>query len=51
MVKAQKFIYAKRFVGEPKTSDFQLVDEELPALKDNGECDPIEWCMAWFSVI
>lgn len=37
MVKAKKFLYAKRFVGEPKPSDFELVEEELPALKENGE--------------
>jgi prostaglandin reductase 1 len=34
MVKAKKFIYASAFKGEPKLSDFELVEEELPALKD-----------------
>ncbi len=38
MVKTKKFIYAKAFVGEPKETDFKLVEEELPALKDGGEC-------------
>lgn len=37
MVKTKKFIYAKAFVGEPKESDFQLVEQELPALKDGGK--------------
>lgn len=36
MVVAKKFIYAKRFVGEPKPSDFTLEEETLPALKDGG---------------
>lgn len=36
MVKAQKFVYVKEFDGEPNASNFQLVEEELPALK-NGE--------------
>lgn len=36
MVKTKKFIYAKAFVGEPKETDFKLVEEELPALKDGG---------------
>lgn len=33
-VRAKKFIYASAFKGEPKLSDFQLVEEDLPALKD-----------------
>jgi hypothetical protein len=36
MVKTKKFILAKHFVGEPKESDLQLVEEDLPALKDRG---------------
>lgn len=36
MVKAKKFIYKTPFVGEPKVSDFELVDEDLPELKENG---------------
>lgn len=36
MAKAKKFIYASRFVGEPKLTDFRLEEEELPALKPNG---------------
>lgn len=34
---AKKYVYAERFVGEPKLSDFKLVEEELPALKQNGK--------------
>ena len=36
VVCAKKFIYASAFKGEPKLSDFQLVDEDLPAV-GNGE--------------
>lgn len=36
MVKTKKFIYAKVFEGEPKETDFKLVEEELPALKNGG---------------
>lgn len=39
MVKTKKFIYAKAFEGEPKETDFKLVEEELPALKDGGNVD------------
>lgn len=33
-VRAKKFIQLSAFKGEPKLSDFQLVEEDLPALKD-----------------
>lgn len=33
-IRAKKFIYASAFKGEPKPSDIQLVEEDLPALKD-----------------
>lgn len=33
-VRAKKFIYATAFCGEPKLSDIQLVEEDLPALND-----------------
>ncbi|XP_059475084.1 prostaglandin reductase 1-like [Neocloeon triangulifer] len=36
MVKARKWIIAKNFEGAPKESNFKLVEEELPAIK-NGE--------------
>lgn len=35
-IRAKKFIYATAFKGEPKLSDIQLVEEDLPALK-SGE--------------
>jgi prostaglandin reductase 1 len=34
-VRAKKFVYASAFKGEPKLSDIQLVEEDLPALKDS----------------
>lgn len=34
---AKKFVYAKKFQGLPKTSDFGLEEEILPELKDGGE--------------
>jgi hypothetical protein len=37
MVKTKKFILANHFVGEPKSDDFALVEEELPALKEGGK--------------
>lgn len=37
MVKAQRFVYAKKFVGEPKETDFTLETEELAPIKDGGE--------------
>jgi prostaglandin reductase 1 len=36
MVKTKKFILAKHFDGEPKESDLNLVEEDLPPLKDRG---------------
>ena len=42
-MKCKKFIYAHKFEDLPKDSDFQLVEEELPALKDGG--------MYWASLV
>ena len=36
MVKGRKWILKQHFSGEPKIDDFELVEEELPELK-NGE--------------
>lgn len=36
MVQAKKFIYAKRFEGMPKVTDFRLEEETLPELNDGG---------------
>lgn len=38
MIITKKFIYAKRVEGEPKETDFSLIEEELPTvLNDGGE--------------
>lgn len=34
MVKAKKILYVSAFKGAPKLTDFKLVEEDLPALKD-----------------
>lgn len=43
MVKAKKFIFATKFDGLPKVTDFRLEEETLPELKDGGlfffKCD------------
>jgi hypothetical protein len=36
MVKARKFVLQHLFHGEPKPTDFKLVEEELPPLQDGG---------------
>lgn len=36
MVKAKKYVIVKHFVDEPKPTDLQLVEEELPSIR-NGE--------------
>lgn len=36
MTTSKKFILAKYFDGAPKESDFKLVEEELPPIKDGG---------------
>jgi prostaglandin reductase 1 len=33
-MKARKFLYAKQFCGFPSAANFQLVEEELPQIKD-----------------
>jgi len=36
-MKAKKWVLVKHFDGEPKESDLELVDEDLPdELKENG---------------
>lgn len=44
MVVAKKFIYANRFVGEPKLNDFNLEEETLPAIKDGGNIGCLFGC-------
>jgi prostaglandin reductase 1 len=34
MVKGRRFILKRHFDGHPKADDFDLVEEELPELKD-----------------
>lgn len=36
-IRAQKYVLTKYFQGEPKKSDFKVVEEELRDLKDGGE--------------
>ena len=38
LVKAKKFVFAKRFQGMPKLSDIKLVEEELGQVNDGGIC-------------
>ena len=35
-MKAKKYVLVRDFNGEPKVQDMELVEEELPELKDNG---------------
>lgn len=36
MVKAKKFVLVNYFDGFPKPEDLELVEENLPSLKDGG---------------
>lgn len=40
MVKAKVFKYANVFDGPPKITDFELIEEDLPELADEG----MIWC-------
>jgi prostaglandin reductase 1 len=42
-LKARKFLYVKEFKGEPTTANFELVEEELPALKDGDVLTEAEY--------
>lgn len=37
MVLSKKYIVLNSFVGEPKKSDFKIIEEDLPALQENGK--------------
>lgn len=37
MVTSKKFVLAKQFDGPPKESDLEIVEEELPPIKDGGK--------------
>lgn len=43
MVKARKYVVVKRFDGVPKRSDFEIVEYELPPLKDGEILIKAEW--------
>lgn len=43
MVKAQKYIVKNTFRGMPKREDYEIVDEELPPIKDNEILVKSEW--------
>lgn len=49
-VTAKKYVFAERFVGEPKLSDFKLVEEELPPLKENGKIYKRKRIGVWHNV-
>lgn len=36
MGKNKSWVYAKVFKGEPKITDFELREEDIPAVKDGG---------------
>lgn len=35
VIKSKKFIYIKEFEGEPNSTNFKLIEEELPELQDD----------------
>ena len=37
MVKARKWVLRSHFSGLPKREDLEIVEEELPPLKDGGQ--------------
>ncbi|CAH2098054.1 unnamed protein product [Euphydryas editha] len=43
MVKARKYVVKKYFEGLPKRSDYEIVEEELPPLKDGELLVKSEW--------
>lgn len=40
---SRKFNYVKEFKGEPTAANFELVTEDLPALKDGEILTAAEW--------
>lgn len=42
-LKSKKFLYVKEFKGEPTAANFELVDEDLPALKDGDVLTSAEY--------
>ncbi|KAL0841455.1 hypothetical protein ABMA28_015141 [Loxostege sticticalis] len=43
MVKARKFVVKQAFKGKPKREDYEIVEYELPPLKDNEILIKAEW--------
>lgn len=41
-IQAQKYVLTKQFQGEPKKSDFQIVEEILPDLQDGGKFNKLQ---------
>ena len=37
MVKARRWVLRSHFVGQPKREDLEIVEEELPPIKDGGQ--------------
>ena len=37
-MKGKKYIYANHFKGMPKVTDLQMVEEEIPPIKNGGIC-------------
>ena len=50
MVTSKKIILGKHFDGMPQESDFKIVEEQLPPLKDGGEYPqpPLPHCLPEF---
>ena len=36
-MKARKWVVRSHFVGQPKREDLEIVEEELPPIKDGGQ--------------
>lgn len=49
-IKARKWLNKKPFQGLPKKDDFEIVEEELPAMKDGGSQD-MQNMMPYFMII
>lgn len=43
MVTAKKYVLVKHFEGEPKALDLKIVEEELPAIKNDGMISLIKY--------
>ena len=41
-VKARKWVLRSQFSGQPKREDLEIVEEELPPIKDGGQRSSME---------